>query len=89
MLRDKDEANDIALPSTFHKDTTYHIIWHFVDKAKNDKTCDQYLTVADTTPPDASDACKKLTDKTVVAENIQAKRWISMIWIRWKNHTIN
>ena len=69
MLRDKDEANDIALPSTFHKDTTYHIIWHFVDKSKNDKTCEQYLTVADTTPPDASDACKKLTDKEVVAEN--------------------
>lgn len=69
MLRDKDEVNDIALPSTFHKDTTYHIIWHFVDNAKNDKTCEQYLTVADTTPPDASDACKKLTDKEVVAQN--------------------
>ncbi len=69
MLRDKDDKKDIALPATFHKDTTYHIIWHFVDKSKNDKTCDQYLTVADTTRPDASDACKKLTDKTVVAEN--------------------
>ena len=69
MLRDKDDKKDIALPATFHKDTTYHIIWHFVDKSMNDKTCDQYLTVADTTRPDASDACKKLTDKTVVAEN--------------------
>lgn len=69
MLRDKDDKKDIALPATFHKDTTYHIIWHFVDKSKNDKTCDQYLTVADTTRPDASDACKKLTDKTVVAQN--------------------
>ena len=69
MLRDIDDTKEIALPSTFHKDTTYHIIWHFVDKSKNDKTCEQYLTVADTTRPNASDECKKLTDKTVVAKN--------------------
>lgn len=69
MLRDIDDTKEIALPSTFHKDTTYHIIWHFVDNSKNDKTCEQYLTVADTTRPDASDACKKLTDKSVVAKN--------------------
>lgn len=67
MLRDKDDAKDVALPSSFHKDTTYHIVWHFIDKANNDKTCDQYMTVADTTPPDASDACKKLTDDEVTA----------------------
>lgn len=67
MLRDKDDAKDVALPSSFHKDTTYHIVWHFIDKANNDKTCDQYMTVADTTPPDASDACKKLTDAEVTA----------------------
>ncbi|MBP5705408.1 MAG: hypothetical protein J6X12_12055, partial [Paludibacteraceae bacterium] len=69
MIRDIDDTKEIALPSTFHKDTTYHIIWHFVDNSKNDKTCEQYLTVADTTRPDASDACKKLTDKSVVAKN--------------------
>lgn len=69
MLRDIDDTKEIALPAKFHKDTTYHIIWHFVDKSKNDKTCEQYLTVADTTRPNASDECKKLTDKTVVAKN--------------------
>lgn len=72
MLRDEDEVTEIPLKEPFkslRKDTTYHFIWHFVDKAGNDKTCEQYLTIADTTPPDASEACKNLTDKDVLANN--------------------
>lgn len=72
MLRDEDEVTEIPLKEPFkslRKDTTYHFIWHFVDKAGNDKTCEQYLTIADTTPPDASEACKNLTDKDVLAKN--------------------
>lgn len=72
MLRDEDEVTEIPLKEPFkslRKDTTYHFIWHFVDKAGNDKTCEQYLTVADTTRPDASEACKNLTDKEVLAKN--------------------
>lgn len=67
MLRLKDNT-DIALPSNFRKDSTFHIVWHFIDMVGNDKTCDQYLTVADTTPPDASDACEKLKDSTIVVK---------------------
>lgn len=72
MLRDEDEVTETPLKEPFkslRKDTTYHFVWHFVDKAGNDKTCEQYLTVADTTRPDASEACKNLTDKDVLAKN--------------------
>ncbi len=63
----KDDNVEVDLPAKFPKDSTYHIIWHFTDTSNNDKICDQYLTVADTTPPDASEACNNLTDKEVVA----------------------
>ena len=50
----KNGTSRVALPSVFVKDTTYTIIWVFTDEAGNEATCNQLLSVVDTTAPDNS-----------------------------------
>ena len=64
-----DGASLLNLYDSFQKDTTYTIIWVFVDLSGNAIECSQKLTIVDTTPPDPSGVCppptKEVSAKTV------------------------
>ncbi len=64
-----DGASLLNLYDSFKKDTSYTIIWVFVDLSGNAIECSQKLTIVDTTPPDPSGICppptKEVSAKTV------------------------
>lgn len=47
----------VPLYDEFDKDTTYHIVWVFVDSKDNKQECNQMLTIEDVTPPNPEDVC--------------------------------
>lgn len=64
-----DGASLLDLYASFQKDTSYTIVWVFVDLSGNAIECSQKLTIVDTTPPDPSGVCppptKEVSAKTV------------------------
>lgn len=64
-----DGASLLDLYASFQKDTSYTIVWVFVDLSGNAIECSQKLTIVDTTPPDPSGVCPPPT-KDVYAKTV-------------------